>query len=186
MKNYPPVDYHINVDNEIPYNVMGGMQDNGSWLGPAYSWTNGGIRNYYWSNIGGGDGFDAMPDPDGNGWVYSMSQGSAVGRLNYKTGERWNIRPPYLRTNKKMFTVSTGMPLLHKIPLIKTLSIMAVSMFTKAIIKAPARETISPDLTTNDSAKIDQSTTGGLTLDITGAENHCTILAINHPPNKKV
>ena len=73
--------YHINVDNEIPYNVMGGMQDNGSWLGPAYTWTNGGIRNYYWQNIGGGDGFDVMPDPDGNGWIYSMSQGGSVGPL---------------------------------------------------------------------------------------------------------
>jgi photosystem II stability/assembly factor-like uncharacterized protein len=40
--------YHINVDNAIPYNVMGGMQDNGSWVGPAYTWTNGGIRNYWW------------------------------------------------------------------------------------------------------------------------------------------
>ena len=30
--------YHINIDNEIPYNVYGGMQDNGSWRGPAYVW----------------------------------------------------------------------------------------------------------------------------------------------------
>ena len=28
--------YHISVDNEFPYNVYGGMQDNGSWRGPAY------------------------------------------------------------------------------------------------------------------------------------------------------
>ena len=27
--------YHISVDNEYPYNVYGGMQDNGSWRGPA-------------------------------------------------------------------------------------------------------------------------------------------------------
>ncbi|HVK97676.1 MAG TPA: hypothetical protein VM368_07660, partial [Flavisolibacter sp.] len=67
--------YHINVDNDIPYNVMGGMQDNGSWHGPAYTWTNGGIRNYYWNNVGGGDGFDVMADPDDPSWVYSMSRG---------------------------------------------------------------------------------------------------------------
>ena len=81
--------YHINVDNEIPYNVMGGMQDNGSWRGPAYTWINGGIRNYYWDNIGGGDGFDVMPDPEDANWVYSMSQGGAVGKYNVKTGESW-------------------------------------------------------------------------------------------------
>ena len=66
--------YHINVDNAIPYNVMGGLQDNGSWVGPAYTWTNGGIRNYYWNNIGGGDGFDAMPDPDDPGLGVFQSQ----------------------------------------------------------------------------------------------------------------
>ena len=37
---------------------------------------------------------------------------------------------------------------------------------------------ISPDLTTNDSAKIDQRDNGGLSIDITGAENHCTIICI--------
>ena len=37
--------YHINVDDHLPYNVYGGMQDNGSWMGPAYSLTVDGIRN---------------------------------------------------------------------------------------------------------------------------------------------
>jgi len=45
--------YHINVDNETPYHVMGGMQDNGTWHGPAYTWMSGGIKNYYWENICG-------------------------------------------------------------------------------------------------------------------------------------
>ena len=37
--------YHISVDNEFPYNVYGGMQDNGSWRGPSYVWKAQGIRN---------------------------------------------------------------------------------------------------------------------------------------------
>ena len=37
---------------------------------------------------------------------------------------------------------------------------------------------ISPDLTTNDPEKLKQSESGGLTMDATGAENHCTILVI--------
>lgn len=170
--------YHINVDNEIPYNVMGGMQDNGSWLGPAYSWTNGGIRNYYWSNIGGGDGFDAMADPDGDGWVYSMSQGGAVGRVNYKTGERWNIRPPYLGTDEKNVYRFNWNAAIAQDPFDKNTIYYGSQHVHRSNNKGASWETISPDLTTNDSAKIDQSTTGGLTLDITGAENHCTILAI--------
>ena len=35
--------YHIAVDHEYPYNVYGGMQDNGSWKGPAYVWKAQGI-----------------------------------------------------------------------------------------------------------------------------------------------
>jgi len=42
---------------------------------------------------------------------------------------------------------------------------------------------ISPDLTTNDTLKQDQSKSGGLTLDITGAENHTTILCISPSPH---
>lgn len=177
--------YHINVDNDFPYNVMGGMQDNGSWHGPAYTFTNGGIRNYYWSNIGGGDGFDAMPDPDGDGWVYSMSQGGNVGRVNYKTGERWNIRPPYLGTDEKNVYRFNWNAAIAQDPFDKATIYYGSQHVHKSTSKGASWETISPDLTTNDSAKMDQSTTGGLTLDITGAENHCTILSIEPSAKQK-
>ena len=49
--------YHINIDMETPYNVYGGMQDNGSWRGPSQVWRNGGIRNAYWEEVAFGDGF---------------------------------------------------------------------------------------------------------------------------------
>ena len=175
--------YHVNVDNEIPYNVMGGMQDNGSWHGPAYTWTSGGIRNYYWDNIGGGDGFDAMPDPDNADWVYSMSQGGSLQRLNYKTGERWFIKPPDLDTiNKLRFNWNAAIaqdPFDHN-------TIYFGSQFVhKSTDKGASWQVISPDLTTNDKDKIDQSENGGLTLDITGAENYCTILAIEPSAKEK-
>jgi len=168
--------YHINVDNSIPYNVMGGMQDNGSWVGPAYTWTSGGIRNYYWNNIGGGDGFDAMPDQDNPDWVYSQSQEGTLQRYNYKTGERWYIKPPTIDTTKKLrFNWNSAIaqdPFDHS-------TIYFGSQFVhKSTDKGASWQIISPDLTTNDPAKIDQSNNGGLTIDITGAENYCTILTI--------
>ena len=43
--------YHINVDNDMPYNVYGGLQDNGSWKAPAYVWHGDGIRNEDWQEI---------------------------------------------------------------------------------------------------------------------------------------
>src|SRR5690606_22818961 len=44
---------------------------------------------------------------------------------------------------------------------------------------------ISPDLTTNDSTKQNQKESGGLTYDVTGAENYTTILAISPSKLKK-
>lgn len=169
--------YHVNVDNELPYNVMGGMQDNGTWHGPAYTWTNGGIRNYYWSNVGGGDGFDVMPDAEDASWVYSMSQGGNIGKRNWKTGESWFIKPPSL--DPKLVLRWNWNSALAQDPFDKKTIYYGSQFLHKSVNKGVSWETVSPDLTTNDSVKIKAyQNTGGLTLDITGAETHCTILAI--------
>jgi hypothetical protein len=155
---------------------MGGMQDNGTWHGPAYTWINGGLRNFYWNNIGGGDGFDAMPDAGDPDWVYSMSQGGNLQRLNYKTGENWFLKPPALDTSVKLrFNWNSA---IAQDPFDKSTIYYGSQFVHKSTNKGASWQTISPDLTTNDTAKIDQSENGGLTLDITGAENYCTILAI--------
>lgn len=169
--------YHINVDNETPYNVMGGMQDNGSWRGPAYTWISGGIKNYYWESLWGGDGFDVMPDPDDNSWVYAMSQGGSVGRYNVKTGERWrSIRPPAPDLNTRLrFNWNAA---IAQDPLDNNTIYFGSQHLHKSTNKGISWETISPDLTTNDSIKIDQTNNGGISVDITGAENFCTIITI--------
>ena len=171
--------YHINVDNETPYNVMGGMQDNGSWHGPAYTWTSAGLKNYYWESVGGGDGFDVMPDPEDANWIYSMSQGGEVGRYNITTGEKWQIRPPTVSNtvNKDRLRFNWNAAIAQDAFDKKT--IYYGSQFVhKSNDKGASWTTISPDLTTDDSLQIDQSKNGGISIDITGAENHCTILAI--------
>jgi photosystem II stability/assembly factor-like uncharacterized protein len=169
--------YHVNVDNQLPYNVMGGLQDNGSWHGPAYVWINGGIRNYYWLNVGGGDGFDVVPDPDNADWVYSMSQGGSLGRQNIKTGEGWFLKPPALDPKTKLrFNWNSAIAQ----DAFDNGTIYYGSQFVhKSTNKGVSWEIISPDLTTADTAKIAAfQNTGGLTMDITGAETHCSILSI--------
>ncbi len=168
--------YHINVDKEMPYHVMGGMQDNGSWRGPAYTWTNGGIRNYYWENLSGGDGFDVIPDPEDANWTYSMSQGGELVRHNSKTGEDWRIQPPPPNLQTKLrynWNAALAMdPFDSK-------TIYYGSQFVhKSSNKGLSWEIISPDLTTNDTIKQKQDENGGLSIDITGAENYTTILCI--------
>lgn len=174
--------YHVNVDNEIPYNVMGGMQDNGSWLGPAYTWINGGIKNYFWNNVGGGDGFDVMTDPEDASWVYSMSQGGSVGRRNWKTGEGWFIKPPGL--DPKISLRFNWNSAIGQDPFDKRTIYFGSQYLHKSEDKGVNWEIISPDLTSNDTVKIAAyQNTGGLTLDITGAETYGCILTIE--PSKK-
>lgn len=169
--------YHINVDNDLPYHVMGGMQDNGSWLGPAYTWIDDGIKNYYWENIGGGDGFDAMPDPDDANWVYSMSQQGYVGRRNWKTGESWNIRPVVYDTAVKLrFNWNAA---IAQDPFDNSTIYYGSQFVHKSTNKGASWSTVSPDLTTNNKEQQKQDENGGLTLDITGAENYNCILAIS-------
>ena len=175
--------YHINVDNETPYNIMGGMQDNGSWRGPAYTWMSGGIKNYYWESLWGGDGFDVMPDPEDANWIYAMSQGGSVGRINVKTGERWFIRPPAPDLQTKLrFNWNAA---IAQDPFDKKSIYFGSQYLHKSNDKGASWNTLSGDLTTNDSAKIDQSNNGGLSVDITGAENFCTILTIAPSPKEK-
>jgi photosystem II stability/assembly factor-like uncharacterized protein len=175
--------YHINVDNSLPYNVMGGLQDNGSWQGPAYVWINSGLRNAYWNEVGGGDGFDVMPDPENADWVYSMSQGGSLGKYNIATGEEWEIRPP--DPSLKLRQRFNWNAAIAQDPFDKSTLYYGSQFLNKSTNKGVSWEIISPDLTTNDSIKTDQSKNGGLSIDITGAENYCTILAIEPSSKQK-
>ncbi len=168
--------YHINVDNKLPYNVMGGLQDNGSWHGPAYTWKRGGIKNAYWQSTGGGDGFDVMPHPDNEDWVYSMSQGGSLNRYNIATGEEWSIKPPNPSIKiRQRFNWNAA---IAQDPFDKNTIYYGSQFVNKSTNSGAAWEQISDDLTTADTAKIDQKNNGGISIDITGAENYCTIIAI--------
>ncbi len=175
--------YHINVDNQIPYNVMGGLQDNGSWSGPAYVWMQSGIRNAFWHGLSGGDGFDVMPDQEDNNWVYTMSQGGSLSRYNKVTGEDWSIRPPRptIKTRQR-FNWNAA---IAQDPFDKKTIYYGSQFLNKSTDKGASWLQISPDLSTNDSAKIDQSANGGISIDITGAENFCTIMCIEPSAKEK-
>ena len=175
--------YHISVDNEYPYNVYGGMQDNGSWRGPAYVWRAQGIRNSYWQEIAFGDGFDVVPDLDDNQFGYAMSQQGFVSRYDWKTGNNYIVRPtPPDAETKLRFNWNAG---IGQDPYDNSTVYFGSQFVHKSTNKGLTWEVISPDLTTNDPEKQKQSESGGLTMDATGAENHCTILVIEPSPVEK-
>lgn len=175
--------YHITVDNEYPYNVYGGMQDNGSWRGPAYVWRAQGIRNSYWQEISFGDGFDVIPDPDDSRYGYSMSQQGNVLRYDWKTGNNYGVRPtPPNDSTRLRFNWNAG---IGQDPFDNSTVYFGSQFVHKSTNKGLTWTVISPDLTTNDKAKQKQSESGGLTMDATGAENYCTILVVEPSPLEK-
>ncbi len=175
--------YHIRVDNDMPYNVYGGLQDNGSWCGPGYTWKSGGIVNTLWHEVSYGDGFDVMPDPGDNRYVYTMSQQGSLIRYDIATGNSYTIKPtaPDLQTKLRFHWNSP----LEQDPFDQQTIYFGSQFLHRSSDKGLTWEIISPDLTTNDPGKQKYNESGGLTYDVTGAETHTCIIAIAPSPLQK-
>ena len=171
--------YHISVDMELPYNVYGGMQDNGSWKGPAYKWSGGGIINTYWDFLMGGDGFDVVSIPGDPRYCYAMSQQGNVRRVDLETGGQVDIKPAKTGDENLRFHWNAAIAL---DPFQKDVIYFGSQFVHMSEDRGDSWLTISPDLTTNDTAKQKFNESGGLTYDVTGAENHTCILAIAPSP----
>lgn len=88
--------YKIAVDNAKPYNIYGGLQDNGTWYGPSNTkdkdqWDYEGI--YPWKQIGGGDGMQVQIDTRDNKTAYTGSQFGFYGRRKTDGGKRAFLYP---------------------------------------------------------------------------------------------
>ncbi len=172
--------YHLDVDQDVPYHVYGGMQDNGSWRGPGDVWENGGIRNQHWDEVGFGDGFRTLPDPQDSQRGYSMSQGGYLMRWDVRTGERKGIRPAPHTDDKLRFNWNAG---LAQDPFAPGTIYLGSQFLHRSRDRGDTWEVISPDLTTNNKEwqKLDS---GGLTADVTGAETFTTIISIAPSPKQ--
>ncbi|MEY3053112.1 MAG: hypothetical protein RLY31_2897 [Bacteroidota bacterium] len=171
--------YHINHDMAVPYRVGGGMQDNGSWVGPSAVWKSGGIRNTDWQEIYFGDGFDVGIRPDDGRYAYAMSQGGNLGHVDMLTGATKNIKPVHPDGKELRFNWNAAFA---QDPFHDRGIYYGSQYLHRSLDCGDSWEVISPDLTTNDSTKMNQDKSGGLTIDATNAENHCTILAIGPSP----
>jgi photosystem II stability/assembly factor-like uncharacterized protein len=173
--------YHVSYDNDVPYNVMGGLQDNGSWVGPSRNAN--GIKNGDWKMIGWGDGFWAWRDKLDKDIFYSESQGGEIQRYNIKTNEGKGIKPyPLTGEGKLRFNWNTPIQMSPTDP---TIMYMGAQFLYKTTNRGNTWMRISPDLTTNDAEKQKQEESGGLSIDNSAAENHCTVFSICESPKNK-
>lgn len=170
--------YQISVDNEEPYNVYGGLQDNGSWYGPSSS--PGGVEARDWNVVGVGDGYRVLRHPTKK-IIYSEMQGAQnVWRYDPAKDLHKTIQPlaapgdPKLRFNwNSPMAVSLHQP---------DRFYMGSQFVHRSEDMGDTWVKISPDLTTNDKTKINAGDSGGLSKDNSGAENHCTIFTITESP----
>jgi len=173
--------YHIAVDNDVPYHVYGGFQDNGSWVGPSSVLTERAIYNHHWVSVGGGDGFGTEPDPEDSLSGYAMSQTGYLEKYDLRTGLRRSIRPAESDV-KHRYNWNAALAIDPFDPR----TIYYGSQFVhRSRDKGLSWEIISPDLTSNDPARQKQAESGGLTRDVSGAENYTTIIAIAPSPVKQ-
>ncbi len=167
--------YHINYDMDFPYNVYGGMQDNGSWAGPSRVLKRGGIKNNDWQEVMFGDGFDVVSYPADSRYGYAMSQGGNVGWYDRKTGRTRNVKPIHPDGIDLRFNWNAAIAQDPK----SDCGVYYGSQFVHYSNDCgKSWKVISPDLTSNDPSKQKQGTSGGLTIDATKAENFTTIVAI--------
>jgi photosystem II stability/assembly factor-like uncharacterized protein len=169
--------YHVSVDDEDPYHVYGGLQDNSSWIGDsAYP---GGITNGRWENMYFGDGFWMFSDPADAAYLYAEYQGGAIARVNKHTHEMRDIQPKARAGEKLRFNWNTP---LHLSPGEKGTLYMGAQFLFRTRDQGQTWDRISPDLTTNDPQKQRQEETGGVTVDNSAAEMHTTIYSISESP----
>ncbi len=173
--------YHATYDLQKPYHIYGGLQDNGSWSGPSES--DGGIENKDWANLYGGDGFWVQPDLKNPEIVFCEYQGGHMVKVNTRTKEVQDLQPqagpgePKLRFNwnTPLLTSPTRPEVLY----------CGAQYVYRSTNQGSIWEKISPDLTTNDPDKQKQEESGGLSVDNSSAENHCTVFTIAESPLDK-
>ena len=170
--------YQISVDNDEPYNIYGGLQDNGSWYGPSRS--PGGIEARDWNVVGFGDGFRVLRHPSKK-ILYSEMQGAQnVWRYDMERLSTKTIQPLQVKGYDDLrFNWNAPMAISEAQP---DRFYMGSQYVHKSEDMGDTWEIISPDLTTNDKSKQQQEKSGGISRDNSGAENHCTIFTIVESP----
>jgi photosystem II stability/assembly factor-like uncharacterized protein len=170
--------YHVSADMADPYNIYGGLQDNGTWMGPSRAID--GIANRHWRNLYFGDGFWAFPDPSDNDYAYVEYQGAMIARFRKSTGEAKDIKP-LPRANEPEFRFNWNAPIHMSANHPGTIYLGGQFLF-RSRDHGESWDRISPDLTTNDPARQHQELSGGLTIDNSDAEKFETIYTISESP----
>ncbi|HVA28519.1 MAG TPA: hypothetical protein VNF68_10085, partial [Candidatus Baltobacteraceae bacterium] len=175
--------YRVGYDRDVPYHVMGGMQDHEVWWGPNEVWNGVGVAGGSWRNISDwGDGQYAVPDPRNPNIIYEDTHFGDLSRRNLVTGEERYISPqPAIEfgqgAQKERYRFNWSAPLLLS-PLDPSTLYYGANVLFRTRNEGQTWDAISPDLTQPCDPKWLAPSGGPITHDNTNAETYCTIFAI--------
>jgi photosystem II stability/assembly factor-like uncharacterized protein len=186
--NVVPFDqvYRVGYDLDVPYHVMGGMQDHEVWWGPSTLWNGGeygGVPGGDWRNISDwGDGQYAMADPSDPDIVYEDTHFGDLVRRNLRTGEARFISPQPMITfgtgvGSYRYRFSWSAPLLVS-PRDSGVVFFGGNVLFKTSNGGTSWSVISPDLTQPCNPAWLGPSGGPISRDDTNAEAYCTIYAL--------
>ncbi|MBS3819643.1 hypothetical protein KGY73_09105 [bacterium] len=156
--------YDISVDNQEPYYVYGGTQDDSSVYGPSKEWNplypDG--WDYVWLDAwSGGDGCYTVPDPVCPETVYFSSQHGGVRRKNMKTNHSVSIRPQLPPDHEGKLAFNFVAPYIISPHNHLTLYIGGNYVF-KSLNRGDSWQLISPDLSDSGHKKKKSTAVGAL------------------------
>ena len=161
--------YALDMDREDPYNIYAGLQDHDSWKGPSNGWS-GQITLENWVPVGSDDGMYNVVDPTNSRWVYNTGQFGLHRRVDQEKGLRFNIEPKPL-AGKPAYRYNWCTPL-QLSPHDPSTIYTGGQVLLRSADRGDTWQEISPDLTTNDPARINGK----------GHIQFCTITTICESP----
>ncbi|TDE54967.1 WD40/YVTN/BNR-like repeat-containing protein [Flavobacterium sp. GT3P67] len=140
--------YSVNVDEQEPYNIYGGMQDNGVWVGPSnYKYSSEWYQTgkYPYENLIGGDGMQTQIDKRNPNIVFTGFQFGNYYRIDRANNKREYISPKP-KKDEKPFRFNWQTPILlssHN----QDILYMGSNFLHRSMNQGETWTAISPDLT---------------------------------------
>jgi photosystem II stability/assembly factor-like uncharacterized protein len=182
--------YRVGYDDQNPYRICGGIQDNDSYCGPSDSLSPLGIENSDWRDVGNdGDGSWVWPQPGDPSSIWNVGVNELNGQLgiyDLRSRQNYDITPDVTDTNgralaglafRSNWEAPIAFSLLRQAQDDNLVAYYGANVLFETRDLGRTWSQISPDLTRNDASK-QQVAGGSINTDVSGAEFYDTILDI--------